>query len=177
MTQIEVKVKLDLPARVELLGCERCGDGHGFEEYVLRMLIGSNEEEVAQRLDISAETVALGDREPVEGRQKDRPVASDQARGLRRDQSQEAAQAVRDADDGPDRAGVAQGAGRGAGPRHGGGQAVPGKTDARSAGGAGRVSRRHRPPATRPGPCTAATCRRLPALARGQSPHLFLRRS
>jgi transposase len=30
-----------------------------FEEYVLRMLIGSNEEEVAQRLGISAETVAL----------------------------------------------------------------------------------------------------------------------
>jgi transposase len=30
-----------------------------FEEYVLRMLIGSNEEEVAGRLGISAETVAL----------------------------------------------------------------------------------------------------------------------
>jgi transposase len=30
-----------------------------FEEYVLRMLIGSNEEEVARRLGISAETVAL----------------------------------------------------------------------------------------------------------------------
>jgi transposase len=30
-----------------------------FEEYVLRSLIGSNEEEVAQRLGISAETVAL----------------------------------------------------------------------------------------------------------------------
>jgi transposase len=30
-----------------------------FEEYVLRMLIGSNEEELAQRLGISAETVAL----------------------------------------------------------------------------------------------------------------------
>ncbi len=136
MAQIEVKVKLDLPAGVELLGYERCGEGHGFEvkfplprycrcdkcrtkepskyeykntvyavrdldlwdqpsflifqpcfhrcsrcghrqehfapfkrkkvmytyrfeEYVLRMLIGSNEEEVAQRLGISAETVAL----------------------------------------------------------------------------------------------------------------------
>ena len=136
MAQIEVKVKLDLPAGVELLGYERCGDGHGFEvkfplpmycrcekcgakepanfegknavyavrdldlwgqpsflifqphfhrcprcghrqehfapfkrkkvmytyrfeEYVLRMLIGSNEEEVAGRLGISAETVAL----------------------------------------------------------------------------------------------------------------------
>jgi len=136
MAQIEVKVKLDLPPGVELLGYERCGDGHGFEvkfplplycrcekcgakepanfggkntvyavrdldlwgqpsflifqpyfhrcprcghrqehfapfkrkkvmytyrfeEYVLRMLIGSNEEEVAQRLGISAETVAL----------------------------------------------------------------------------------------------------------------------
>ena len=136
MAQIEVKVKLDLPAGVELLGYERSGDGHGFEvkfplpdfcrcelcgheeaasyeskntvyvvrdldlwgqpsvlvfqpcvhrcsrcghrqehlapfkrkkvmytyrfeEYVLRMLIGSNEEEVAQRLGISAETVAL----------------------------------------------------------------------------------------------------------------------
>lgn len=44
---IEVKVKLDLPPGVELLGYERCGDGHG------------NEEEVAQRLGISAETVAL----------------------------------------------------------------------------------------------------------------------
>lgn len=136
MGQIEVKVKLDMPAGVELLGYERCGDGHGFEvkfplpdfcrcekcgheepatyeykntvytvrdldlwgqpswlifqpcfqrcshcgrrqehlapfkrkkvmytyrfeEYVLRMLIGSNEEEVAARLGISAETVAL----------------------------------------------------------------------------------------------------------------------
>jgi hypothetical protein len=136
MAQIEVKVKLDLPVGVELLGYERCGDGHGFEvrfplplycrrekcgtkepatyeykntvyvvrnldlwgqpsfwifqprfhrcsrcghrqehfasfkrkkvmytyrfeEYVLRMLIGSNEEEVAQRLGISAGTVAL----------------------------------------------------------------------------------------------------------------------
>jgi transposase len=136
MAQIEVKVKLDLPPGVELLGYERCGDGHGFEvkfplplycrcekcgakepsnfegkntvyavrdldlwgqpsflifqpyfhrcprcghrqehfapfkrkkvmytyrfeEYVLRSLIGSNEEEVAQRLGISAETVAL----------------------------------------------------------------------------------------------------------------------
>jgi transposase len=136
MAQIEVKVKLDLPAGVELLGYERCADGHGFEvkfplpmycrcekcgakepanfegknavyavrdldlwgqpsflifqphfhrcprcghrqehfapfkrkkvmytyrfeEYVLRMLIGSNEEEVARRLGISAETVAL----------------------------------------------------------------------------------------------------------------------
>jgi len=136
MGQIVVKVKLDLPAGVELLGYERCGDGHGFEvkfplplycrcekcgakepakheykntvyavrdldlwgqpsffifqpcfhrcsrcghrqehlapfkrkkvmytyrfeECVLRMLIGSNEEEVAGRLGISAETVAL----------------------------------------------------------------------------------------------------------------------
>lgn len=136
MAQIEVKVKLDLPPGVELLGYERCGDGHGFEvkfplplycrcekcgtkepanfegkntvyavrdldlwgqpsflifqpcfhrcprcghrqehfapfkrkkvmytyrfeEYVLRSLIGSNEEEVAGRLGISAETVAL----------------------------------------------------------------------------------------------------------------------
>ena len=135
MAQIEVKVKLDLPVGVELLGYERCGDGHGFEvkfplpelcrcdtcgheepatyeykntvyvvrdldlwgqpsflifqpcfhrcahcghrqehlapfkrkdvmytyrfeEHVLRMLIGSNEEEVAGRLGISAETVA-----------------------------------------------------------------------------------------------------------------------
>ena len=31
MAQIEVKVKLDLPPSVELLGYERCGDGHGFE--------------------------------------------------------------------------------------------------------------------------------------------------
>jgi transposase len=129
-------VKLDLPVGVEVLGYERCGDGHGFEvkfplpdfcrcekckheeaatyeykstvyvvrdldlwgqpsflifqpcfhrcsrcghrqeqfapfkrknvmysyrfeEYVLRMLIGSNEEEVAGRLGISAETVSL----------------------------------------------------------------------------------------------------------------------
>ncbi len=136
MAQIEVKVKLDLPADVELLGYERCGEGHGFEvkfplpgycrcdkcgtkepskyeykstvyavrdldlwgqpsflifqpcfhrcsrcghrqehfapfkrkkvmytyrfeEHVLRMLIGSNEEELAGRLGISAETVAL----------------------------------------------------------------------------------------------------------------------
>lgn len=136
MARIEVKVKLDLPEDVELLGYERSGDGHGFEvkfplpdcchcelcgrqepatyeykntvyvvrdldlwgqpsflifqpcfhrcsrcghrqehlapfkrkkvmytyrfeEYVLRMLIGSNEEEVAGRLGISAETVAL----------------------------------------------------------------------------------------------------------------------
>ena len=136
MAQIEVKVKLDLPPGVELLGYERSGDGHGFEvkfplpdscpcekcgqeepstyeykntvyvvrdldlwgqpsflifqpcfhrcsrcghrqehlapfkrkkvmytyrfeEYVLRMLIGSNEEEVATRLGISAETVEL----------------------------------------------------------------------------------------------------------------------
>jgi len=136
MAQVEVKVKLDLPPGVELLGYERCGDGHGFEvkfplplycrcekcgakepanfegkntvyavrdlelwgqpsflifqpyfhrcprcghrqehfapfkrkkvmytyrfeEHVLRSLIGSNEEEVAQRLGISAETVAL----------------------------------------------------------------------------------------------------------------------
>jgi transposase len=136
MAQIEVKVKLDLPVGVELLGYERHGEGHGFEvkfplpdscrcelcghkeaatyeykntvyaardlelwgqpsfwifqpcfhrcsrcghrqehfasfkrkkvmytyrfeEYVLQMLIGSNEEEVAGRLGISAETVAL----------------------------------------------------------------------------------------------------------------------
>jgi len=136
MAQIEVKVKLDLPPGVELLGYERSGDGHGFEvkfplpdfcrcekcgheepstyeykktvyvvrdldlwsqpsflifqpcfhrcswcghrqehfapfkrkkvmytyrfeEHVLRMLIGSNEEEVAARLGISAETVEL----------------------------------------------------------------------------------------------------------------------
>jgi transposase len=134
MAQVEVKVKLDMPPGVEVLGYERCGEGHGFEvkfplplycrcekcgvkepakyegkgtvyavrdldlwgqpsflifqpyfhrcsrcghrqehfapfkrkkvmytyrfeEYVLRMLIGSNEEEVAQRLGISAETV------------------------------------------------------------------------------------------------------------------------
>lgn len=31
MAQIEVKVKLHLPPSVELLGYERCGDGHGFE--------------------------------------------------------------------------------------------------------------------------------------------------
>ena len=31
MARIDVKVKLDLPAGVELLGYERCGDGHGFE--------------------------------------------------------------------------------------------------------------------------------------------------
>ena len=31
MAQIEVKIKLDLPVGVELLGYERCGDGHGFE--------------------------------------------------------------------------------------------------------------------------------------------------
>jgi len=136
MALIDVKVKLDLPDGVELLGYERCEDGHGFEvkfplpdfcrcelcgreeaasyeykktvyvvrdldlwgqpsflvfqpcfhrcsgcghrqehfapfkrkkvmytyrfeEHVLRMLIGSNEEEVAGRLGISAETVAL----------------------------------------------------------------------------------------------------------------------
>ena len=136
MAQVEVKVKLDLPPGVELLGYERSGDGHGFEvkfllpdscrceqcgheepstyeykntvyvvrdldlwgqpsflifqpcfhrcsrcghrqehfapfkrkkvmytyrfeECVLRMLIGSNEEEVAVRLGISAETVEL----------------------------------------------------------------------------------------------------------------------
>jgi len=136
MARIEVKIKLDLPPSVELLGYERCGEGHGFEvkfplpnscrcercghqeaagyeykntvyvvrdldlwgqpsflifqpcfhrcsrcghrqehlapfkrrkvmytyrfeEYVLRMLIGSNEEEVGGRLGISAETVAL----------------------------------------------------------------------------------------------------------------------
>jgi hypothetical protein len=135
-TEVNVKVKLDLPPGVELLGYERYGDGHGFEvkfplpefcrcalcgheeaatyeykktvyvvrdldlwgqpsflifqpsfhrcsrcghrqehfapfkrkkvmytyrfeEYVPRMLIGSNEEEVAGRLGISAETVAL----------------------------------------------------------------------------------------------------------------------
>jgi transposase len=136
MAQIEVKVQLDLPEGVELLGYERVGEGHGFEvkfplpnscrcekcgreeaatyeykktvyvvrdldlwgqpsflvfqpcfhrcsrcghrqehlapfkrrkvmytyrfeEYVLRMLIGSNAEEVAERLGISAETVEL----------------------------------------------------------------------------------------------------------------------
>jgi transposase len=136
MAQVEVKVKLDMPPGVEVLGYERCGEGHGFEvkfplplycrcekcgakepasyegkstvyavrdldlwgqpsflifqpyfhrcprcghrqehfapfkrkkvmytyrfeEHVLRMLIGSNEEEVARRLGISAETVAL----------------------------------------------------------------------------------------------------------------------
>ena len=32
MAQIEVKVKLDLPPGVELLGYERCGDGHGLEQ-------------------------------------------------------------------------------------------------------------------------------------------------
>lgn len=135
MARIEIKVKLDLPDAVELLGYERVGEGHGFEvkfplplycrcekcrtkepakyeykrtvhavrdldlwgqpsflifqpcfhrcsrcghrqehlapfkrkhvmytyrfeEHVLRMLIGSNEEEVAQRLGISAETVS-----------------------------------------------------------------------------------------------------------------------
>ena len=31
MVQVEVKVKLDLPSGVELLGYERHGDGHGFE--------------------------------------------------------------------------------------------------------------------------------------------------
>jgi hypothetical protein len=31
MAQIEVKVKLDLPPGVELLGYERCGHGHGFK--------------------------------------------------------------------------------------------------------------------------------------------------
>ena len=144
MAQVEIKVKLDLPKGVELLGYERHGDGHGlevkfplpdvcqcdacghkeaatheykntvymardldlwgqptflvfqpcfhrcsrcghrqehvapfkrkhvtytyrFEEYVLRMLIGSNEEEVARRLGISAETV----RRIVENQLKD----------------------------------------------------------------------------------------------------------
>jgi len=36
MAQIEVKVKLDLPPGVELLGYERCGDGHGFDEISLK---------------------------------------------------------------------------------------------------------------------------------------------
>ena len=36
MAQIEVKVKLDLPPGVELLGYERCGDGHGFGTGCLR---------------------------------------------------------------------------------------------------------------------------------------------
>ena len=31
MAQVEVKVKLDLPPGVELLGYERSGDGHCFE--------------------------------------------------------------------------------------------------------------------------------------------------
>ena len=31
MAQRDVKVRLDLPEGVELLGYERCGDGHGFE--------------------------------------------------------------------------------------------------------------------------------------------------
>ena len=31
MAQIDVKVTLALPVGVELLGYERCGDGHGFE--------------------------------------------------------------------------------------------------------------------------------------------------
>jgi hypothetical protein len=31
MAQIEVKVKLDMPPGVEVLGYERCGEGHGFE--------------------------------------------------------------------------------------------------------------------------------------------------
>jgi DNA-binding XRE family transcriptional regulator len=36
-----------------------------FEEYVLQLLIGSNEEEVAQRVGISAETVVrIGKRSP-----------------------------------------------------------------------------------------------------------------
>ena len=39
MAQIEVKVKLDLPPGVELLGYERCGDGHGFE--VKTLLLGN----------------------------------------------------------------------------------------------------------------------------------------
>ena len=31
MAQTEVRVKLDLPEGVELLGYERCGEGYGFE--------------------------------------------------------------------------------------------------------------------------------------------------
>ena len=35
MAQIEVKVKLDLPPGVELLGYERCGDGHYKSDFSL----------------------------------------------------------------------------------------------------------------------------------------------
>ena len=195
MAQIEVKVKLDLPPGVELLGyerlrrrarlrgevsaarrlplrevrpeepatyeykntvyvvrdldlwgqpsffifqpcfhrCSRCGHRqehlapfkrkkvmytYRFEEYVLRMLIGSNEEEVAAAVGHLGGDGGTDRREPVEGRQADRPGAGDQARGIRRNQPQEAAQAVRDGDDRPDRPGVAEGAGGGEGPGH-----------------------------------------------------------
>ena len=211
MAQIEVKVKLDLPVGVELLGYERCGDGHGFEvkfplplDLPLRevrheatgqlrgtrtpstwcatwicgasrassssspasiaartagtarntsrrsngrrsctptalrntccgSLIGSNEEEVAARLGISAETVALIVENQLKDDKKIDPAAGDQARGDGRNQPQEAAQAVRDGDDRSDRPELAEGAGGGARPRHGGGRAVPGETDARAA--------------------------------------------
>jgi len=220
MAQIEVKVKLDLPVGVELLGYERCGEGHGFEvkfplplycrcekcrtkepakheykntvylvrdldlwgqpsflvfqpcfhrcsrcghrqehfasfkrkrvmytyrfeEYVLRMLIGSNEEEVARRLGISAETVArivenqLKDDKNIDPERVIKHIGFDEI------SLQEAAQAVRDLDDRPDGPGVAEGAGRGTGQRYGGGQEMSGEIDARATRRGGNASGRH----------------------------------
>ena len=100
---------------------------------MLRSLIGSNEEEVAGRLGISAETVALIVENQLKDDKTDRPPARDQARGHGRIEPQEAAQAVRDGDDRSDRPELAEGAGGGARPRHGRGRAMPGENDARAA--------------------------------------------
>ena len=81
-----------------------------FEEQVVRLLIGSTEEEVARRLGISAETVGrIVKNQWRTPRRSTR--AGHQRCGHGRDQLEEAAQAVRDGADRPDRSRAAACAG------------------------------------------------------------------
>jgi transposase len=114
-----------------------------FEEHVLRMLIGSNEEEVARRLGISAETVALIVENQLKDDKKIDPARVIKHLGFDELSLKKRHKLVRDADNRPDRPGLAEGAGRGAGPRHGGGQAVSGKIDAPAAHRRGNAPRGH----------------------------------
>ena len=114
-----------------------------FEEYVLRMLIGSNEEEVAARLGISAETVALivenqlQDDKQIDPARVIKHVGMDEISLKKRHKLYVTVMTDLTDPESPKVLAVARG------PRHGGGPAMPGKIDARAACRGGNAPRGH----------------------------------
>ena len=98
---------------------------YGFEEHVVRLLIGSTEQDVARRLGISAETVGRIVKNQLQDAKTIDPCGDCRCRHGR-DQPEEAAQAVRDAADGPDRSGPPAAVGGKARSGRSGGAGLPG---------------------------------------------------